>query len=140
MDGVTLYHPGDTGLFYDMKLIGEMNPVDVVALPIGDNFTMGIEDAVKAVESIRPKLAISMHDKTFEVIDVDPEEFVRRARASRTGNAWDAGGPGGTRRPCRRVTFRGPPCAGGAHGTAPRTFASGLGRSSAVGPQRSAAY
>ncbi len=50
MDGKTLYHSGDTGLFLDMKLIGEMNRIDLALLPIGDNFTMGIEDAVKAAE------------------------------------------------------------------------------------------
>ena len=48
MDGKTIYHPGDTGLFLDMQLIGEMNAIDVAVLPIGANFTMGIEDAVKA--------------------------------------------------------------------------------------------
>ncbi len=81
MDGKTLYHPGDTGLFYDMKLIGEMNPIDLAVLPIGDNFTMGIDDAVKAVELLRPKLTIPMHYKTFEVIDVDPKVFVDKVEA-----------------------------------------------------------
>lgn len=81
MDGKTLYHPGDTGLFYDMKLIGEMNVIDVAVLPIGDNFTMGIEDAVKAAEFLRPKLVIPMHYKTFEVINVEPEDFVKAATA-----------------------------------------------------------
>ncbi len=50
IDGKRVYHSGDTGLFYDMKLIGEMNPIDLAFLPIGDNFTMGIVDAAKAVE------------------------------------------------------------------------------------------
>lgn len=77
MDGKTLYHPGDTGLFYDMKLIGEMNKIDVAVLPIGDNFTMGIEDAVKAAELLQPGLVIPMHYKTFDIIDVEPELFVR---------------------------------------------------------------
>ena len=81
MDGKTLYHSGDTGLFYDMKLIGEMTPVDVAVLPIGDNFTMGIDDAVKATEFLQPKLAIPMHYKTFDVIDVDPQAFVDKAKA-----------------------------------------------------------
>ncbi len=76
MDGKTLYHPGDTGLFYDMKLIGEMNKIAVAVLPIGDNFTMGIEDAVKATEFLQPELVIPMHYKTFDVIDVDPQKFV----------------------------------------------------------------
>lgn len=72
------YHSGDTGLFYDMKLIGEMNDIDLAVLPIGDNFTMGIDDAVKAVEFIQPKSVIPMHYKTFDVIDVSPEEFVAK--------------------------------------------------------------
>lgn len=78
VEGKTIYHAGDTGLFYDMKLIGEMNSIDVALLPIGDNFTMGIDDAVKAVEFLKPKLSIPMHYKTFDVIDVDPGEFVKK--------------------------------------------------------------
>ena len=70
-----IYHTGDTGLFYDMKLIGELNKVDLMLLPIGDNFTMGIEDAVKAVEFVNPKLAIPMHYNTFPVIESDPYRF-----------------------------------------------------------------
>ncbi len=75
VDGKTIYHTGDTGLFYDMKLIGEMNPIDYMLLPIGDNFTMGITDAAKAVELANPKVAIPMHYDTFPVIEADPKEF-----------------------------------------------------------------
>jgi L-ascorbate metabolism protein UlaG (beta-lactamase superfamily) len=82
MDGKTLYHPGDTGLFLDMKLIGEMNDIDVAVLPIGDNFTMGIDDAVKATEFLQPGVVIPMHYKTFEVIDVEPQDFVDRVTAA----------------------------------------------------------
>jgi L-ascorbate metabolism protein UlaG (beta-lactamase superfamily) len=74
-DGKIVYHTGDTGLFYDMKLIGEMNSIDCMLLPIGDNFTMGINDAVKAVEFVSPKLAIPIHYNTFSVIAADPNEF-----------------------------------------------------------------
>ncbi|MBN1638779.1 MAG: metal-dependent hydrolase [Ignavibacteriales bacterium] len=81
IDGKTLYHTGDTGLFYDMKLIGEMNPIDYILLPIGDNFTMGITDAVKAVELVNPKNAIPMHYNTFPVIEADPEEFKIKVEA-----------------------------------------------------------
>lgn len=77
----TVFHAGDTGLFYDMKLIGEMHPIDVALLPIGDNFTMGIDDAVKATEFLNPQLVVPIHYKTFDVIDVDPEEFARKVRA-----------------------------------------------------------
>lgn len=76
--GKRVYHTGDTGLFYDMKLIGEMNPVDVMLCPIGDNYTMGIDDAVKAVELVNPKLVIPMHYNTWPVIAAEPNEFVRR--------------------------------------------------------------
>jgi L-ascorbate metabolism protein UlaG (beta-lactamase superfamily) len=83
IDGKTVYHTGDTGLFYDMKLIGEMNPVDYMLVPIGDNFTMGIDDAVKAVELVNPKNVIPMHYNTFPVIEEDPEAF--KSRIEKTG-------------------------------------------------------
>lgn len=81
IDGKTMYHTGDTGLFYDMKLIGEMNNIDYMLLPIGDNFTMGIDDAVKAVELASPEVAIPMHFNTFPVIEADPKEFKRKVEA-----------------------------------------------------------
>lgn len=74
-EGKNVYHTGDTGLFYDMKLIGELTKIDYMLLPIGDNFTMGITDAVKAVEFVSPKVAIPMHYNTFPVIAADPLEF-----------------------------------------------------------------
>lgn len=81
MEGKMLYHPGDTGLFYDMKLIGEMNSIDVALLPIGDNFTMGVDDAVKAAELLQAGTVIPMHYKTFDVIDVDPAEFISKVES-----------------------------------------------------------
>ncbi len=75
LNGRTIYHAGDTGLFGDMALIGELNELDVALLPIGDNFTMGIKDALYAVKLLKPKMAIPMHYNTFPVIEVDPEEF-----------------------------------------------------------------
>ncbi len=81
IDGKSLYHTGDTGLFYDMKLIGEMTPIDYMLLPIGDNFTMGITDAVKAVELANPTVAIPMHYNTFPVIEADPDEFKKKVEA-----------------------------------------------------------
>jgi L-ascorbate metabolism protein UlaG (beta-lactamase superfamily) len=80
-DGKIIYHTGDTGLFYDMKLIGEINSIDYMLLPIGDNFTMGISDAVKAVEFVSPKIAIPMHYNTFPVIAADPHEFKKLVNA-----------------------------------------------------------
>lgn len=81
VDGKTIYHTGDTGIFLDMQLIGELTPVDVMLVNIGDNFTMGIDDAVKAVELVKPRMAIPMHYKTFDVIDVNPEEFVNKVES-----------------------------------------------------------
>lgn len=78
--GKVIYHTGDTGLFYDMKLIGELNKIDYMLLPIGDNFTMGIDDAVKAVEFVNPKTAIPIHYNTFPVINADPNEFKEKVK------------------------------------------------------------
>jgi L-ascorbate metabolism protein UlaG (beta-lactamase superfamily) len=75
-----IYHAGDTGLFYDMKLIGEEQPIDLALLPIGDNYTMGPADALKAVGFLMPKLVIPMHYNTFDVIQQDPYAFVSRAK------------------------------------------------------------
>ncbi|MDD4052317.1 MAG: metal-dependent hydrolase [candidate division Zixibacteria bacterium] len=82
MGGKTVYHTGDTGLFLDMKLIGETNPIDLMFLPIGDNFTMGVEDAVRAVQFVKPKIAVPMHYKTWEIIDAEPDDFARKLQGS----------------------------------------------------------
>lgn len=81
IDGKNIYHAGDTGLFLDMKLIGEMTPLDAALVPIGDNFTMGIDDAVKAIEFLNPKLAVPMHYETFDIIKADPQEFKRKVES-----------------------------------------------------------
>lgn len=78
IDGKTIYHAGDTALFLDMKLIGEMHKIDLALLPIGDNFTMGIDDAVKAAEFINAKLYVPIHYNTFDVIKVNPETFIKK--------------------------------------------------------------
>ncbi len=80
LDGKTIYHAGDTGLFGDMKLIGESHTIDLALLPIGDNFTMGIDDAVKAASLIKPKMVIPMHFNTFDAIKADPEEFLHKMK------------------------------------------------------------
>lgn len=78
-----VYHTGDTGLFLDMRLIGLSAKPDVMLLPIGNNFTMGIEDAVKAVTFAKPKLAIPMHYNTFPNIKADPNEFVAKVKENK---------------------------------------------------------
>ena len=83
MGGKKAYHAGDTGLFMDMQLIGDAyGPLDVALLPIGDNFTMGIDDAVRATEFLKAKVNIPMHYKTFDVINADPKEFAKRVEAA----------------------------------------------------------
>ncbi len=77
LEGKKIYHACDTGLFYDMKLIGEEG-LDVAILPIGDNFTMGPDDALKAVKLLEPRVVIPIHYDTFEVIQQDPYAFAAR--------------------------------------------------------------
>jgi L-ascorbate metabolism protein UlaG (beta-lactamase superfamily) len=81
--GKTIYHPGDTGLFLDMQLIGEMNVIDLAFLPIGDNFTMGVEDAVKAVEFLKPKVVIPFHYDTWDLIAADPKDFQKKVKGAK---------------------------------------------------------
>ncbi|MDN4072611.1 metal-dependent hydrolase [Fictibacillus terranigra] len=75
-EGKTIYHAGDTALFSDMKMIGERNNIDVAFLPIGDNFTMGPEDASTAAEWLNAKLTVPIHYNTFPVIEQDADQFV----------------------------------------------------------------
>lgn len=71
--GPRVYHSGDTALITDMQLLE--GAVDVAILPIGDNFTMGPEDAARAVRFISPEVVIPMHYDTWELIAQDPERF-----------------------------------------------------------------
>lgn len=80
--GKVIYHSGDTGLFYDMKLIGEMNKIDLAFIPIGDNFTMGLDDAVKAVEFLQPKRVVPFHYDTWELIAEDPGKFKEKVKGA----------------------------------------------------------
>jgi L-ascorbate metabolism protein UlaG (beta-lactamase superfamily) len=81
LDNTTIYHSGDTALFSDMKLIGDRHPIDVALLPIGDNYTMDIDDAVTAVEFLHPKLTIPMHYNTWPPIAADAEQFRSKLEA-----------------------------------------------------------
>lgn len=81
VNGKKVYHAGDTGLTVDMQLL-QADKVDVALLPIGGNFTMDIDDAIRAVEMIKPRLAIPMHYDTFPVIKADPMEFKEKNKVS----------------------------------------------------------
>ncbi len=73
--GKKVYHAGDTCLFTDMKLIGELYSPNAALLPIGDRFTMNPQTAAMAVEWIGPKVAIPMHYNTWPPIEQDPQVF-----------------------------------------------------------------
>jgi L-ascorbate metabolism protein UlaG (beta-lactamase superfamily) len=79
-DGHDIYIAGDTALTYDMKLIGEAGGVDLALLPIGDNFTMGPDDAVLAAQFVKAKWVIPVHFETFPVIRVDAHAFADKLR------------------------------------------------------------
>lgn len=74
LEGKNVYFAGDTGLFGDMALIGEEN-LDLALLPIGDNFTMGAEDALKAAKMLKASTVIPMHYNTWPLVKADPEQF-----------------------------------------------------------------
>ncbi|MES2693204.1 MAG: metal-dependent hydrolase [Verrucomicrobiota bacterium] len=80
-DGKNLYHAGDTALFLDMQLIGKVG-LDAALLPIGDNVTMGPEDALTALDFLKPKLAVPMHYDTWSEIAQDAQKFAAAAAKS----------------------------------------------------------
>ncbi|WP_261663066.1 metal-dependent hydrolase [Deinococcus sp. Marseille-Q6407] len=79
MDGVTLYHAGDTCAFSDMALIGERG-LDAALLPVGDHFTMGPAEAARCLDWLKPRVAVPMHYGTFPPLVGDPQEFARLGR------------------------------------------------------------
>lgn len=78
-DGKKIYLAQDTGLFGDMKLIGEEG-IDLAVLPIGDNFTMGPDDALRAVKMIQPKVVIPIHYNTWGLITQDANAWAERVQ------------------------------------------------------------
>ncbi len=78
-DGKRLYHAGDTALFLDMQLIGR-GGLDAALLPIGDNFTMGPEDALDALDFLKPRVAVPMHYNTWPPIAQDAGAFADAAK------------------------------------------------------------
>jgi L-ascorbate metabolism protein UlaG (beta-lactamase superfamily) len=94
MGNVTVYHCGDTGLFGDMKLIGEVYRPDIALVPIGDRFTMGPALATRAAEMISPKVAIPIHYDTWPPIAQDPKRFAPKGvdvKVMAPGQTWTYG-------------------------------------------------
>ncbi len=79
-DGRTVYHAGDTGLFYDLTLIGELYQPEVAMLPIGDHYVMGPKEAAKACQLLKPKIVIPMHYGTFPLLTGTPEAFAEHLK------------------------------------------------------------
>ncbi len=78
-DGQKIYLAGATGLFGDMKLIGEEG-IDLAVIPIGDNYTMGPDDALRAVKLLTPKHVIPIHFGTWDLITQDPHAWATRVQ------------------------------------------------------------
>lgn len=76
LDDVCFYYAGDTGLSAEMKTIGATNKLDFAFLPMGDNYTMGIEDAIIASEFINCNKVIGMHFDTFPQIKIDKKKAI----------------------------------------------------------------
>jgi L-ascorbate metabolism protein UlaG (beta-lactamase superfamily) len=83
-NGKKIYNAADTGLFGDMKLIGE-EKIDLALLPIGDNYTMGPDDALRAVKLIKPKTVIPIHYNTFDLLAQDAGQWARRVKTATQG-------------------------------------------------------
>jgi L-ascorbate metabolism protein UlaG (beta-lactamase superfamily) len=81
MNGIKIYHAGDTGLHMDLKMVGEIYKPDVSILPIGGHFTMGIDEAVIAAKWLNSKTIIPMHYDTFEPIQVNANEFKEKVES-----------------------------------------------------------
>lgn len=93
-EGKTVYHAGDTAIFGDMEMIGIRYPIDVAFVPIGDNFTMGPQDAAFAVDLLNPKLAVPIHFDTFPPIEQDPNDFKKlvkghEVRVMKVGDSFE---------------------------------------------------
>ncbi len=79
-NGFRIYFAGDTALFSDMRLIGDMG-IDMAFLPVGDNFTMGPEDSLDAIRLVRPRWVVPMHYNTFPPIMIDVAGWANRVNS-----------------------------------------------------------
>jgi L-ascorbate metabolism protein UlaG (beta-lactamase superfamily) len=79
-DSTTIYHAGDTGIFEEMRLLGELYPLDLALIPIGSAFVMDSYQAAKSLSLLRPKKAIPMHYKTFPILEQSADNFVKLAK------------------------------------------------------------
>ena len=93
--GINVYFAGDTALFSDMKLIGQKDPLDYAVLPIGDNYTMGLEDAALAAQWLNTRNVIPVHYNTWPVIAQEAKRY-KEVTEGMTRAAVHVIEPGGT--------------------------------------------
>jgi L-ascorbate metabolism protein UlaG (beta-lactamase superfamily) len=89
--GVTVYHLGDTGIFSDLKLLGELYRPDIALIPAGDRFTMGPDLAAMAAEFVKPKVAIPIHYGTWPLLTSDVSAFKPKGitvKVMKPGERW----------------------------------------------------
>ncbi|NDJ87418.1 MAG: metal-dependent hydrolase [Chloroflexi bacterium] len=92
--GLKIFHAGDTALFSDMQLIGEMG-LDVAIIPIGDFFTMGPDESVRAIQWLKPRYVLPCHYNTFPPIAQDAAQWANAVSAKTLSSAIVLD-PGGT--------------------------------------------
>ncbi len=92
LGGATVYHLGDTALFSDLKLLGEIYRPDIALIPAGDRFTMGPELATRAAELVQPKVAVPIHYGTWPLLAQDVSAFKPKkgitVRTMKPGETW----------------------------------------------------
>jgi len=87
-DDITFYHLGDTNIFYDLELYGELYEPDIIAVPMGDHYTMGPQEAAMACDLIQANYAVPIHYGTFPVLTGDPEDFKEFTEDSTSTEVW----------------------------------------------------
>ncbi len=87
-DDITFYHLGDTNIFYDLELYGELYEPDVIAVPMGDHYTMDPREAAMACDLIQADYAVPIHYGTMPVLSGDPDEFKKLTEESTNTKVW----------------------------------------------------
>lgn len=87
-DDITFYHLGDTNIFYDLELYGELYQPDVIAVPMGDHYTMGPEEAAMCCDLIQADYAVPIHYGTFPVLTGDPNDFKESTEELTDTEVW----------------------------------------------------
>ncbi|MGM0545291.1 MAG: metal-dependent hydrolase [Bacteroidota bacterium] len=87
-DDITFYHLGDTNIFYELELYGELYEPDIVAVPMGDHYTMGPGEAAMACDLLQADYAVPIHYGTFSPLTGDPKDFKKYTEKSTDTDVW----------------------------------------------------